>query len=101
MVKKERRRYARTAIKQKVDLSRDAESVEVGSVVDVSMGGVRVVLDKEIKRGAKLSGQLKILPSLGLFYIKGTVVWVRPFKVGNKKRWEAGVRFGKVDTLFT
>jgi hypothetical protein len=65
------------------------------NLLDVSTGGMKVCLSKSLGLGAAISGEFKILPQLGLFFVRGKVV--REVKKGNI--FETGIEFDKVSTV--
>jgi c-di-GMP-binding flagellar brake protein YcgR len=73
---------------------------EEGFLVDISPGGMKVLLEDDVKSGTEISGQFRILPNAGPFYVKGVVTWVKPLK--EKKgsaNYEVGVKFLKINTI--
>lgn len=97
---KERRKFNRLESKDKAILHQAEGKSEESRLLDVSPGGMRILLDKEINVGCVISGQFKIIPHIGHFYVKGDVVWVKPS--GPKTRsqtFEAGIKFSKVSAV--
>lgn len=97
----ERRKFRRTPAKEKALLqSKEHHSKQESQVIDVSSGGMRILSDTPLKAGTMLSGQFKIMPTLGNFYIAAEVMWVKP-KIGevDKPLYEIGVKFNKVSTI--
>ena len=68
------------------------------TLVDISLGGMRVLTNEEIAIGKDLTGQFKILPHLGPFYIRGVVAWTKPAADG-QHRFEIGIKFVKISTI--
>jgi len=95
----EKRKFNRCKMEQKARISTDVSQDKKGLLVDISTGGMRILLDSQVKIGSQLSGQFKIVPYLGPFYVKGLVVWTRPTKDTPTPRWEVGVKFTKVSTI--
>jgi hypothetical protein len=58
---------------------------------------MKVLLNKEVSPGSKLTGQFKIVPYIDPFYIQGEVIWIKPAKDG-AAGCEVGVRFTSVRT---
>lgn len=95
----ERRKHKRLQMSENTSLNKN-NADERCFLVDISPGGMKVQLEKEIKAGDTVSGQFKILPKAGPFYVKGTVTWVRPLKEKNRSaNYEIGVRFTKINTI--
>lgn len=95
----ERRRFNRCRLEQKAKILTEDSREEKGTLLDVSVGGMRVLLNKKVELGSRLSGQFKIIPHLGPFYVQGVVAWVKPVKEQDAQRWEIGVKFTKVNTI--
>ncbi|MCK9594565.1 MAG: PilZ domain-containing protein [Candidatus Omnitrophica bacterium] len=98
---KERRRYTRLATKGKTSLNKDGKDAEEGFLMDISPGGMRILLESQTRVGSVISGQFKIIPHIGPFYVKGEVAWINPLKdaQNNSNRFEVGVKFNKVSTI--
>ena len=95
----EKRRFFRCKVDQKATVSTPTDCIENGLLSDVSMGGMRVVLDRSIQEGAQLSGQFQVVPYLGPFYVQGEVVWTKSTKAKSSSGCEAGVKFTKIRTF--
>ena len=95
----EKRKFNRCKLDQKSKLSTEANPDEQGLLVDVSAGGMKILLNHDVKLGSKLSGQFKISPHLGPFYIAGVVVWKKRAESGLASGWEVGIKFTKVNTI--
>lgn len=69
-------------------------------LLDISPGGMRVLLNDDINVGSSISGQFKIIPDGGPFYVQGEVIWVRPVvdKIKHSS-FEVGIKFTKVSTI--
>ncbi len=97
---KEKRRFQRLESKDKAILRKEKGEQQEGLLLDISQGGMRVLLDNDIKIGSPIYGQFKILPHLGHFYVRGEVVWVKPAREKNKTpTFAVGVKFCKVSTI--
>ena len=94
----ERRRFRRTTAKEKA-LLQAKESKHEGSLLDISSGGMRLLSDNEITIGSCVSGQFKIMPHMGNFYVTGEVVWTKPAKEPQRTAYEVGIKFNKVSTI--
>jgi len=75
-----------------IDLSGKKEEVEI---LDISIGGMRVISNYPIVRDVEVTGEFKILPSVGSFFVKGKVVWVTE----KDDNFESGIQFDKVSTI--
>jgi hypothetical protein len=97
----EKRKFSRCPIKEKAEIEKEGSSQTQGEVFDVSIGGMGILLDKEIKPGSKLSGQFKIVPYLDPFFVQGEVVWMKPYldAQGGLTGYAVGVKFTKVNTI--
>ncbi|MGE5308486.1 MAG: PilZ domain-containing protein [Deltaproteobacteria bacterium] len=91
----ERRKHRRLQMSEKTSLSK-GDSAEECFLVDISPGGMKVLLEKEPKVGDPITGQFKILPKAGPFYVKGVISWIKKTGAGN---YEIGVRFSKISTI--
>lgn len=98
---KERRRFSRLQSKERTSLQKDTgQEKHEGLLLDVSPGGMRILLNREIKVGSLVSGQFKILPHSGHFYTRGEVAWARPVHPKDKNSsFEVGVKFSKVSAV--
>lgn len=97
----EKRKFRRTPTKEKAFLQNKEQNRQQEShLMDVSSGGMRVLSDINIKVGSPLSGQFKIMPASGNFYVTGEVIWVKP-KTDDPQRpaYEIGIKFHKVNTI--
>ena len=96
----EKRRFGRLPAKEKVFLRKEEDLQQKVLLLDVSLGGMRILLDNKIDVGSPISGQFEIIPNLGHFYIQGEVIWVKP-TVDNPKHsgFEVGIKFTKVSTI--
>ena len=95
----ERRKFGRCEVEQNAEIAAEESQDEKGTLIDISTGGMKLVLNKQLKVGSRLSGSFKIVPYLGPFYVQGDVIWAKPKKQGNSRCWEVGVRFSKVKTI--
>jgi Tfp pilus assembly protein PilZ len=98
-MKEERRKFARLTTKENTVL--DKEGAKQGAcLTDISPGGMKIACDNAVEIGSVISGQFKILPNLGPFYVKGEVVWIKPGPEQTDSRsYEVGVKFNKVSTI--
>jgi len=94
----ERRKFSRWQTKEKVHLDRE-EGREETSLLDISPGGMRVLLDSKVKIGSSILGKFKIIAGQEPFYVRGEVIWVKSVvDKANRRCYEVGVRFDKVST---
>ena len=75
----------------------ESNGEERGMLLDVSVGGMRILLNRKVELGSQLSGEFKIIPHLGPFYVWGVVAWTKAEKGSNL--WEVGVKFTKINTI--
>jgi len=68
------------------------------TLVDISLGGMRVMINEDLAVGKSLAGQFKILPHANPFYIQGIVAWTKPLP-GQTHRFEVGIKFIKISTI--
>jgi len=95
---RERRKFSRWPAKEKVQLNHIDNKYEE-LLLDISPGGMRVVLDNELKVGSAVSGQFKIIANQEPFYVHGEVVWVKPaVDQANRGCYEIGIKFNKIST---
>jgi len=95
----EKRKFDRCKLEQKAKLSGLSGQQEEGSLLDIGIGGMKILMDREVKPKSQLSGQFKVVPYLDPFYVKGVVVWAKPVKDEPTACWEVGVRFTKVSAI--
>jgi len=67
---------------------------EEASIIDVSTGGMKVVLAHPVDSGAEVTGEFRVLPFMGPFFVKGKVNRVAEID----GQWELGISFDKVST---
>ena len=75
----------------------DGNTADV-TLVDISLGGMRVLTNEDIAIGKDLTGQFKILPHAGPFYIRGIVAWSKP-ATDQAHCFEIGIKFIKISTI--
>jgi hypothetical protein len=68
---------------------------EDAPVIDVSAGGMRVMLTQQKPIGEFVAGKLQVIPQIGPFYVQGKVLRV----LEKDGRWETAVKFDRVSTL--
>lgn len=96
----ERRKYRRSPAKEKAFFKSRENKPHAGLLIDVSSGGMRISSEANIKVGTRLSGQFKIMPDSGNFYVHAEVVWSKPrADQAQTAGYEVGIRFSKVSTI--
>jgi hypothetical protein len=94
----ERRQHKRVVINEKASLHKDND--RECFLIDISPGGMKVLLENEVTTGDTISGQFKILPNCGPFYVKGVVTWIRPIKDKTENaNYAIGIKFTQVNTI--
>ena len=68
---------------------------ENATILDVSVGGMRVFLSRSVELGALIHGEFKIFSNKAPFFIKGKVTRVKKMK----RNWEVATTFDKVSTI--
>jgi hypothetical protein len=96
----EKRKANRLASSEETFLSK-GDGLKTGiKVVDISLGGMRVLMNEELKAGSVLLGEFKILPHSGPFYIKGEVTWCKPSQEKDQPyKFETGIKFSQINTI--
>jgi len=98
-MKEERRKFTRLFTNENSVLDKEGKK-QNASLADISPGGMKIACDDAVEVGSVISGQFKILPNLGPFYVKGEVVWIKPdSKQTDSRSYEVGVKFNKVSTI--
>lgn len=95
----ERRKFRRSDAKEKALLHGKETKHESSLLIDISSGGMRILSDNHIKIGSSVSGQFKIMPHMGNFYVSGEVVWAKPTKEPHHNAYEVGIKFTKISTI--
>ena len=91
----ERRKASRLPRQEKTFVEKDSGKKEI-KLMDISLGGMRVQIDEELKVGTVLTLQANILPLSGSFFMRGEVTWVKTVGPG---QFETGVKFTKISTI--
>ena len=96
----EKRKANRLPSSEETFLSKPDSQKAGVKLVDISLGGMRVMMNEDLKTGSELSGQFKILPHSSPFYIKGIVSWSKPCQGKNHSyKFEVGIKFTKINTI--
>jgi hypothetical protein len=81
-------------------LSKDDGQKTGVKLIDISLGGMQVLMNEDLKPGCVLSGKLHILPKTGPFYIRGEVSWSKPCQEKDHSyRFNIGIKFTRIDTI--
>lgn len=92
----EKRRHNRWRIENKKAVLKEHKEDEV-PLVDVSTGGMKVLLKENIPLGSKITGQFNISSKLGTYFIEGKVVWAK--QRTKETNYEVGIQFQKINTI--
>lgn len=97
---REKRKFSRLKSQDKAFL-KEKDRAEEGKLLDISPGGMRILLSNNIKVGSAISGEFKIIPkSGGTFYVQGEVVWAKQAsEKSSPDSFEVGIKFRKVSTV--
>ena len=89
----EKRRFDRWGLGRSAYIDLEGEKSEA-QVIDVSIGGMRIITDTPLDRERVVSSEFKILPNVGPFFVKGRIIWT----IAKEGAFESGVVFDKVST---
>lgn len=96
---RERRKFNRLKSQDKTTFEEENKPKD-GALLDISPGGMRILVDSDIKIGSAISGKFKIIPNGGPFYVQGEVIWVTPVTEKIKPpSFVAGIRFSKISAV--
>lgn len=90
----EKRRFNRWDLGKGAHIDLEGERKEI-QVIDVSIGGMRIVTDAPLESEKVIKSEFKILPNMGPFFVKGRVIWITP----REGAFESGIVFDKVSTI--
>ncbi|MFA6217900.1 MAG: PilZ domain-containing protein [Candidatus Omnitrophota bacterium] len=94
----ERRKHSRWNIEnKKATLGKGHEKKEV-PIADLSSGGMRVFLNETVPIGSKVTGEFKVTPQFGTYFVEGKVIWVKESSKQSSSH-EIGVKFEKINTI--
>jgi hypothetical protein len=65
------------------------------NILDLSAGGMRIASYRPIPLGEDISGEFRVLPQGGPFFVRGRVTRITE----NNGAWEAVVQFDRVSTI--
>ncbi len=92
----EKRKWSRLNVEEKErTFISCTDSKNKGEILDMSAGGMKVTFSKPVELGAIISGEFKVPPRTGPFYMIGKVSRVTE----RKGAWEVGLEFEKVSTI--
>ena len=95
---REKRRFSRWQTKKETYF-KPQESRQGSTLLDISPGGMRIVLDNKVAVGSHILGEFKIMDSQEPFYIQGEVVWVKPaVDQANRPCYIVGIKFKRIRT---
>ena len=93
----ERRKHSRWNIQHRhATLKKGMASCDV-PLVDLSSGGMRIVLDEDIPVGSKIIGEFRVVPQRSPYFIQGSVTWTR--SIPQEQKFEVGIEFNKINTI--
>jgi len=96
----ENRKSSRLTTSKETFLAKDNGQKTGVKLIDISLGGMRVLMNEDLKIGSILLGEFNILPHTGPFYIKGEVTWSKPCQEKDHPyRVEIGIKFTKINTI--
>lgn len=90
----ERRKFERLPKEREKAVISFSGSREEAEVLDISTGGMKVFFSRPVEVGSVISGEFRVTPDIGPFYVKGRINRV----VQKDDRWEVAVEFEKVST---
>ncbi len=96
----EKRKAKRLPASEETLLSKNDGQKTAVKLTDISLGGMRVLMNEDLEPGCELLGQFKILPRANPFYIKGIVSWNKPCSEKDRPyQFEIGIKFLKINTI--
>ncbi|MDD5730773.1 MAG: PilZ domain-containing protein [Candidatus Omnitrophica bacterium] len=93
----EKRRYNRLLVDNKKAVLKEERGTCEVPLLDLSIGGMKVLLDKEVALGEKLSGEFQISPRLGTYFVEGIVIWLKNSLKSTGH--EVGIKFERINTI--
>ena len=92
----EKRKFAR--LQQNTPVRHKAEDGEILSSAanDVSLGGIRITTNNCLDIGSCLNVEMNIAQTVGPYYAKGEVVWIKKIEGDSEETYEAGIKFIKL-----
>jgi hypothetical protein len=92
----ERRNHSRLRIENRKATLRHSNGAREVPLLDLSNGGMKIMLDDNPALGSKIIGEFRVMPQLGPYFFQGKVSWTRIIPQGNK--YEVGVAFERIHT---
>ena len=93
----ERRKHARLHKNENTLFATNSSARHQATILDISLGGMRIGSSSAIAVGEPILGQFTLLPNAGAFHIKGKVTWIKPDSNGYP--FEIGITFTKICTI--
>lgn len=94
----ERRKYNRWRVEHKKAVLKDTSGMQEVPLIDLSSGGMKVILPYDIPLSTNLDGEFRVMPSIGTYLIRGKVVWTKPREQA-EKQYDVGIEFEKINTV--
>jgi len=97
---KEKRKHVRVEImgEVKFEAIHDPKIKDVGLIYDIGIGGVSILIEKELKPGISLRLDFDLEDGMGSFVVLGSVVWQDKFAAGKGQLMEGWYRTGIIFT---
>lgn len=94
----ERRKFNRWQTEKETFFKPEADTKE-SQVIDISPGGMRLVVDEWVEIGTLVSGKINLGTNQKPFYIQGEVVWIKQaLDQLNRTCYVVGIKFNKIRT---
>jgi len=90
----EKRRFDRWGLGRSAYIDLEGERKEV-QVLDISIGGMRIVTNTPLDSKKDIKSEFKILPNMGPFFARGKIIWT----TAKESNFESGIVFNKVSTI--
>lgn len=95
----ERRKFNRWQIEKETFFKSEPGAKEI-QVIDVSPGGMRLIVDEWLEIGTFVSGEISLIANQKPFYIQGEVVWIKQaLDQLNRVCYIVGIKFNKIRTI--
>jgi hypothetical protein len=97
---KEKRKHVRVEImgEVKFEAVHDSKMQDAGLKYDIGIGGVSILIERELKHGTALRLELDLEDGMGPFVAMGSVVWQDKFGAGKSQLMGAWNRTGIIFT---
>ncbi|MCX7927468.1 MAG: PilZ domain-containing protein [Candidatus Omnitrophica bacterium] len=93
----EKRKHPRLSTRQDTHFFNSAIKEKI-ELLDISLGGMRILSSRQLALGMSVEGQFSIIPNSRPFYIKGIVTWLKPSGLRNAC-YEIGIKFTDISTI--